>query len=92
MDVDCEREPGDVAAKAGRRSLEEVRPLPGSGLGTRELPPWDAKNVVCFAGREHWLANFYRDAPVFIDGHQYPTVEHYYQVTPTLILLTGTRY
>uniref|UniRef100_A0A0N5AMJ3 DUF1768 domain-containing protein n=1 Tax=Syphacia muris TaxID=451379 RepID=A0A0N5AMJ3_9BILA len=34
--------------------------------------------ALCFNGRQHFLSNFY-PASLRVEGHEYPSVEHYYQ-------------
>jgi ribA/ribD-fused uncharacterized protein len=47
-----------------------------------ELPAFEytlrANNLVCFHGKGHFLSTLY-PVNIIIDGHEYPSVEHYYQ-------------
>ncbi|MFH4977172.1 hypothetical protein AB6A40_003881 [Gnathostoma spinigerum] len=38
----------------------------------------DPTKVICFSGKDNFLCNLYH-APMTIDGHEYSSVEHYYQ-------------
>ncbi len=50
----------------------------------------DPQSMVCFSGRNHWLSSFYT-AAMRIDGHTYPSVEHYYQACK-LFMLGGAQF
>jgi len=47
-------------------------------------------SVVTFFGRKHFLSNFYQ-SPFVINGHTYPTVEHYYEACK-VFALAGSDY
>jgi len=47
-------------------------------------------SVVTFFGRKHFLSNFYH-SPFMINGHTYPTVEHYYEACK-VFALAGSDY
>ncbi|EJD74204.1 hypothetical protein, variant [Loa loa] len=49
----------------------------------------DADDVICFSGRQHFLSNLY-PVTLTVDGHDYPSVEHYYQACK-LYTLGGAR-
>ncbi|KAM3728704.1 Uncharacterized protein ACO02O_05237 [Dirofilaria immitis] len=49
----------------------------------------DADEVICFSGRQHFLSNLY-PVTLTVDGHDYPSVEHYYQACK-LYTLGGAR-
>ncbi|VDN31451.1 unnamed protein product [Gongylonema pulchrum] len=49
----------------------------------------DADQVICFSGRQHFLSNLY-PVTLTVDGHEYPSVEHYYQACK-LYTLGGAR-
>ncbi|KHN77794.1 Uncharacterized protein F44E2.8 [Toxocara canis] len=38
----------------------------------------DAEKVICFNGRQNFLSNLY-PVTLTVEGHEYPSVEHYYQ-------------
>ncbi|VDO47785.1 unnamed protein product [Brugia timori] len=50
----------------------------------------DADEVICFSGRQHFLSNLFPVA-LTVDGHEYPSVEHYYQACK-LYTLGGARF
>ncbi|KAF7633120.1 DUF1768 domain-containing protein [Meloidogyne graminicola] len=47
-----------------------------------ELPAFEyilrSNNLVCFHGKGHFLSTLY-PVKIIVDGHEYPSVEHYYQ-------------
>lgn len=47
-------------------------------------------NLVCFSGTQHFLSNFYAST-INIDGHDYQSVEHYYQACK-LYTLAGAEF
>jgi len=78
------------------------RPLMGIGSGTGRTSgvvpePTEYKDMIIkkdattnFFGRKHFLSNFYY-APFAVNGHTYPTVEHYYEACKVFALV-GSDY
>jgi len=72
--------------RGGRGGGRKYSPPPSKG--TVETKPVVIKKdeVITFFGREHFLSNFYA-SPFTINGHQYPTVEHYYEACKVYALV-----